>query len=117
MPTNFHRKSAGRLRTTYRNLRVNYNCRTLKAYNMYTFSSRLKTLAFVLMALGIIGIGYSFFTAPKTIEDVKKIMAEDHAHHGGHDSGAHGDPASNAHVHKTQEVHSQNAGHAAPTAE
>ncbi len=84
---------------------------------MYTFSSRLKTLAFVLMALGILGIGYSFFTAPQTVDDVKKIMAEDHAHHGGHDSGAHGDPASNAHVHKTEDVHSQNAGHAAPTAE
>jgi hypothetical protein len=48
---------------------------------MYTFSSRLKTLAFVLMALGILGIGYSFFTAPQTVDDVKKIMAEDHAHH------------------------------------
>ena len=58
---------------------------------MYTFSSRLKTFAFVLMVLGILGIGYSFFTAPKTIEDVEKIVAEEQAH--GHHGDAHAAPA------------------------
>lgn len=77
---------------------------------MYTFSSRLKTLAFVLMALGILGIGYSFFTAPQTVDDVKKIMAEDHAHHGGHDAGAHhGEAAHDAHG-STTDAHAHEAG-------
>jgi len=49
---------------------------------MYTFSSRLKTFSFILMVLGILGIGYSFFTAPRTVEDVEKILAAD-SHHGG----------------------------------
>lgn len=59
---------------------------------MYTFSSRLKTIAFVLMILGVLGIGYSFLTAPKTVEDVEKILAAD-SHHGGHADAAHHDGA------------------------
>lgn len=72
---------------------------------MYTFSSRLKTFSFILMILGILGIGYSFFTAPKTVEDVEKILAAD-AHHGG--AAAHHDAtnneATNGYVHTTQDV-------------
>lgn len=67
---------------------------------MYTFSSKLKTLAFVLMALGILGIGYGFLTAPKTIEDVEKILAEQEHHGGGHGAAdAHSAPADNANGH------------------
>ena len=51
---------------------------------MYTFSSKLKTFSFVLMILGILGVGYAFFTAPSTIQDVEAILAEQH--HDGHDS-------------------------------
>lgn len=55
---------------------------------MYTFSSKLKTLSFILMAVGILGIGYGFLTAPKTIQDVEQILADEAAHgHGGHGSG------------------------------
>ena len=50
---------------------------------MYTFSSKLKTLSFILMALGILGIGYGFYTAPKDIQEVEKILAaESHDGHG-----------------------------------
>jgi len=41
---------------------------------MYTFSSKLKTFSFVLMILGVLGMGYGFFTAPKTTDDVKGMM-------------------------------------------
>ncbi|WP_442787731.1 quinol:cytochrome C oxidoreductase [Flavobacterium suncheonense] len=62
---------------------------------MYTFSNKLKTFAFVLMALGLLGLAYGFLTAPKTTEDVEKILAE--SHHDGHHAAApaHGeaDPA------------------------
>ncbi|CAM2810543.1 cation-translocating P-type ATPase [Flavobacterium frigoris] len=49
---------------------------------MYTFSSKLKTFSFILMALGLLGIGYGFLTAPKDIQEVEKILAADS--HGGH---------------------------------
>lgn len=53
---------------------------------MYTFSNKLKTFAFVLMALGLLGIAYGFLTAPKTTADVEKILAE--SHHDGHHAAA-----------------------------
>lgn len=42
---------------------------------MYTFSSKLKTFSFVLMAIGLLGIGYGFLTAPKNIQEVEKNLA------------------------------------------
>lgn len=48
---------------------------------MYTFSSKLKTFSFVLMIIGAIGIGVGFWQAPKTIEDVEKILADSHHGH------------------------------------
>ncbi len=53
---------------------------------MYTFSSKLKTFAFVLMILGLLGVGYAFFTAPSTIQEVEAILAEQD--HDGHDTHA-----------------------------
>jgi F0F1-type ATP synthase assembly protein I len=41
---------------------------------MYTFSSKLKTFSLVLIILGALGMGYGFFTAPKTTDDVKEMM-------------------------------------------
>ena len=50
---------------------------------MYTFSSKLKTFSFILMALGFLGIGYGFLTAPKDIQEVEKLLAsESHGAHG-----------------------------------
>lgn len=51
---------------------------------MYTFSSKLKTFSLILMVLGILGIGYGFLTAPKTVQDVEKILAAEEQAHGGH---------------------------------
>jgi hypothetical protein len=58
---------------------------------MYTFSSKLKTFSFILMVIGLLGIGYGFLNAPKNIEAVEKILAEEHAGHhgGGHHEAAH----------------------------
>ena len=66
---------------------------------MYTFSSKLKTFAFVLMILGILGVGYGFFTAPSTIQDVEAILAEQD--HGGHDAHAVAHPAAADHSEHT----------------
>ncbi|WP_322551522.1 quinol:cytochrome C oxidoreductase [Flavobacterium psychraquaticum] len=52
--------------------------------NTYTFSSKLKTFSFILMALGFVGIVVGFLNAPKTIEDVEKILADTHHHEAAH---------------------------------
>ncbi len=49
---------------------------------MYTFSSKLKTFSFILMILGILGIGYGFLSAPKTEKDIEAILAASHGEHG-----------------------------------
>ena len=54
---------------------------------MYTFSSKLKTFSFVLMAVGLLGIGYGFLTAPKDIQEVEQILAGES--HGGHGEAKH----------------------------
>lgn len=54
---------------------------------MYTISNKLKTFAFLLMALGLIGIAYGFLSTPKTTEEVEKMLAD--SHHGGHHTEAH----------------------------
>ena len=41
---------------------------------MYTFSGKLKTFSIALMILGALGMGYGFFTVPKTVEDVKETL-------------------------------------------
>ncbi|WP_395044244.1 quinol:cytochrome C oxidoreductase [Flavobacterium sp.] len=51
---------------------------------MYTFSKKLKTTAIILMILGLVGIVYGFLSAPKTIEEVEKIVAE--SQHGSHNA-------------------------------
>lgn len=53
---------------------------------MYTFSKNLKNIAFALMILGLLGIAYGFYAAPKTIEEVEKIVAD--SHHGEHHDAA-----------------------------
>lgn len=54
---------------------------------MYTISNRLKMASYILMAVGLIGIAYGFFTKPSTVEEAKAIVA---SHSDGH-SDSHGD--------------------------
>jgi Ni/Fe-hydrogenase subunit HybB-like protein len=52
---------------------------------MYKFSNRLKTFSFILMILGIIGVGVSFYNASihtKTDEAVEEYLKSQHDHHG-----------------------------------
>ena len=66
---------------------------------MYTFSSKLKTFSFILMVLGILGIGYGFLTAPKDIEEVQKILDAD-----AHGHGTHGAAATHETTHEAHEM-------------
>ncbi|MDH3323309.1 MAG: quinol:cytochrome C oxidoreductase, partial [Flavobacteriaceae bacterium] len=49
---------------------------------MYTFSGKLKTFSIALIIIGALGMGYGFFTAPKTTEDVKAALHHQDAEHG-----------------------------------
>ena len=69
---------------------------------MYTFSSKLKTFSFILIILGVLGIGYGFLTAPKNIEEVEKILAANE--HGGHHAAA-GHAAAEGNHHAKAEAH------------
>ncbi|MGB5499723.1 MAG: quinol:cytochrome C oxidoreductase [Maribacter sp.] len=42
---------------------------------MYTFSNRLKIASFILMAVGLLGIGVGFMSAPSTAEEAKAMVA------------------------------------------
>ena len=55
---------------------------------MYTFSSKLKTFSLILMAIGLLGIGYGFLSAPKNIQEVELILANQ-SHVGNHKVQAH----------------------------
>ncbi|WP_395047013.1 quinol:cytochrome C oxidoreductase [Flavobacterium sp.] len=69
---------------------------------MYTFSSKLKNLSFILMLLGALGIGYGFFTAPKNTKEVEAILATSHGEH--HEASASETTHEAAPVHK-EEAH------------
>jgi hypothetical protein len=55
---------------------------------MYTFSSKLKNISIALMVIGALGIGYGFYTAPKDLQEVEKILAGENQHGGGHEANA-----------------------------
>jgi hypothetical protein len=65
---------------------------------MYTFSNRLKIGSVILMAIGLLGMGYGFFTMPSNVEEAKAMVAS-------HDTG-HGEAAA------TEAGHSEGTTHA-----
>ncbi|RKS95197.1 quinol:cytochrome c oxidoreductase quinone-binding subunit 2 [Flavobacterium limicola] len=72
---------------------------------MYTFSSKLKTLSFILMAVGILGIGYGFWSAPKDIQEVETLLAAES--HGGHGEAKHEASASAESSHEVAVGHGE----------
>ncbi|CAM1369947.1 Quinol:cytochrome C oxidoreductase [Tenacibaculum soleae] len=65
---------------------------------MYKFSGKLKMLAIILMALGLLGTVYSFYSAPKTLEEAKEILAKQHDAHGSDHAVADSHQAQTTHV-------------------
>ncbi|MBA6152233.1 quinol:cytochrome C oxidoreductase [Gelidibacter maritimus] len=47
---------------------------------MYTISNRLKTFSIILIVLGVLGVAYGFMTSQKSLEEVKTMLVEEHAH-------------------------------------
>jgi len=54
---------------------------------MYKISKNLKTLSFVLMAVGILSLAFGFLTTPSSVEDVKAEMVEHNVEASHHDEG------------------------------
>ena len=50
---------------------------------MYTFSNRLKIGSIILMALGLLGMGVGFISAPSTVEEAQAMVATHGDDHGG----------------------------------
>ena len=66
---------------------------------MYTFSNRLKIASFILMAVGVLGIGIGFMTAPSTVEDAKAMVASHNDGHGdAHVVAQDHDPSHDVHL-------------------
>ena len=63
---------------------------------MYQFSGKLKTFSLALILLGALGIVYGFYTAPKTVEEAKEIIAH---------QGAHGDSHGTTHADVKKDEH------------
>jgi hypothetical protein len=80
---------------------------------MYTFSSKLKTFSFILMFLGVIGIGVGFYNAPKTVEEVETILynSHDHGHHGHADAHADHSLANHADAKHADAEHKEHVEH------
>ncbi|MHC5200722.1 quinol:cytochrome C oxidoreductase [Myroides sp. LJL119] len=74
---------------------------------MYTLSKNLKTFAMVLMVLGLVGIAYGFFSAPKTTAEVEQILTEQAHHDGDAHSSEHTGSVSQA----DQAAHEQHLEH------
>ena len=78
---------------------------------MYTFSNKLRNLAFAFMAIGLAGLVYGFLSAPKTVEEAKAMVASEHhgAGHGEEQSSDHAAPvrAETAHDNHKEEGHGE----------
>ena len=71
---------------------------------MYTITRNIKILSFSLMTLGILGIAYGFYVAPKTIEESKEIIAASHddSHSSdSHSSDSHGSDSHSSDSHSS----------------
>ncbi len=53
---------------------------------MYTFSSRLKSVAIALMIIGFIGVAFGFYTSNKSFSEVETMLASE-THHGDEHAG------------------------------
>jgi hypothetical protein len=72
---------------------------------MYTFSNKLRNLAFAFMAIGLAGLVYGFLSAPKTVEEAKAMVAKEHhgAGHGEEQSSDHSAPVHTETAHDTHQ--------------
>ena len=77
---------------------------------MYQFSGKLKTFSLALILLGAIGIAFSFWSAPKTVEQAKDIIAKQASHGDAHGS-SHDEVQKDAHAQDENNHHNSADSH------
>ncbi len=77
---------------------------------MYQFSGKLKTFSLALIVVGLVGIAYSFYSAPKTVEEAKEIIAHQ-ASHGDSHGASHGEVKKDAHAQEGNDHHNATDNH------
>ncbi|MFY0602797.1 MAG: DUF4779 domain-containing protein [Flavobacteriaceae bacterium] len=73
---------------------------------MYQFSGKLKIFSIALIIVGALGVAYSFYSAPKTVEEAMEIVASQEAHGDGHGDTSH---TNKKEGHDTKESHGDHA--------
>ena len=84
---------------------------------MYQFSGKIKMFSIILIILGVLGVGFSFYSAPSTVEEaMEMVSSNDHGddHGDGHgtsqDAVVKEDHSSESHaVEKSHEAHDSHA--------
>ena len=71
---------------------------------MYTFSNKLRNLAFAFMVIGLAGLVYGFLSVPKTVEEAKAMVATEH-HGVGHGEEQASDHAAPVHAETAHDTH------------
>ena len=56
---------------------------------MYQFSGKAKMFSYILIIVGVLGIGWGFVTAPSTEKEAKEYIASHAAHGDGHGDATH----------------------------
>jgi hypothetical protein len=72
---------------------------------MYTFSNKLKSVAFGLMIIGFIGVAYGFFTSNKDFAQVETLLASESHHGEGHETSSavdHGEKVDDSYAEEAQ---------------
>ena len=90
---------------------------------MYQFSGKIKMFSIILIILGVLGVGFSFYSAPSTIEEaMEMVSSNDHGdghgdnHESSHDAVVNEDHSSESHAteksHETHDSHTEHHGEA-----
>ena len=80
---------------------------------MYKVSKNIKIFSLALMVTGVLGLGFSFYSAPKTVEEAKAMVADSHSD-GHHEIETHNsEEATHANVdsHGSSDVHQEEDAH------
>jgi hypothetical protein len=64
---------------------------------MYQFSGKIKVFSLALILVGVLGIGWGFYSAPGSLEETKEMMAAHGDHGDGHGDAAHADGGHDSH--------------------
>ena len=78
---------------------------------MYKVSKNIKILSFSLMIIGALGLAFSFYSAPKTIEQAKEMVADSHGDNHGEDHGATSSHSGEDSHYENDDAHAENDAH------